>query len=72
MNDDLVQRLRDPRQRRTTLHHDAADELLAKDAQIARLKAANQMWVDKWERMQCEWCGTENSLGPSEIKDQQS
>ena len=63
MNDDLVQRLRDPRQRRTTLHHDAADELDAKDAQIARLRAANQEWLDKWERLNCEWCGTANSLG---------
>jgi len=24
---------------------------------------ANQMWSDKWERMQCEWCGTSNAMG---------
>ena len=29
----------------------AADE-------IERLRAANQEWCDKWDRLQCEWCGT--------------
>jgi len=29
---------------------------------IARLEGANQQWCDKWERLQCESCGTSNSL----------
>ena len=40
-----------------------------KDMEISRLTArlevmtkANQMWLDKWERMECEWCGTTNMI----------
>jgi len=32
------------------------------EAEIERVTAANQMWLDKWERLQCEWCGTSNVM----------
>ena len=32
------------------------------EAEIERVTAANQMWLDKWERLQCEWCGSKNTL----------
>ena len=38
------------------------DALETKDTEIERVTAANQMWLDKWERLQCEWCGTSNVM----------
>ena len=56
---DIVQRLRAERLRvraekdywvHWTDAVEAADE-------IERLRKAMAKWLDKWERMECEWCG---------------
>lgn len=51
MSDDLTERLR---------NHKCyvGKEALA---EIERLQAANTRWLQKWEALECEWCGS-NSL----------
>lgn len=37
--------------------YDHEESLLAASDEIERLRKAMAKWLDKWERMECEWCG---------------
>jgi len=37
-------------------------EVVALEAEVKRITAANQAWLDKWEQLECEWCGTSNRM----------
>jgi hypothetical protein len=66
MSDDLIERLRHTRL--TTW--EAIIPLVVEAAdRIEELEAANRGWLDKWERMACEFCGSHMDPDRAELLD---